>query len=139
MAIYQGTKCEMLPLNKHCNNSFSHKVNVRKSEINCLGLKSTTNLNSSKEINLANVKQKIKYKLEKWAHLHASLWGRVNIIKMSILPIVNYLLKMMPITINKTWFKQLHTMISMKKSRCSYLRLSSAQNRGLQLPNFFRM
>ncbi len=41
-----------------------------------------------------------------------SLLGRENTVKMSILPTVNYTLRMLPVTIQNTWFEDLHKTIS---------------------------
>lgn len=54
----------------------------------------------------------------------------MNIVKMNILPTINYILRMFSVTIPKAWFDDLHKAISTfiwhgKKARCSYLRMSS--------------
>uniref|UniRef100_A0A671TPK8 Reverse transcriptase domain-containing protein n=1 Tax=Sparus aurata TaxID=8175 RepID=A0A671TPK8_SPAAU len=84
-----------------------------------------------------------KANIGRWSSLPISLWGRLNIVKINILPTVNYILRMLPTIIQKAWFDDLHKAISAfiwhgKKARCSYLRMSNLYKKGgLQLPNFF--
>lgn len=50
--------------------------------------------------------------LDKWSNLPISLAGRINIIKMNILPKFLYLFQTIPIIINKFFFSQLYKIIS---------------------------
>ena len=138
-------KCELLPLNKHCSITCvqNTKIKWKPTELTYLGLRITTNTYQTRDINLTQIFNKIKSNIDRWSNLPISLWGCVNIVKVNILPAVNYTLKMLPVTIQKTWFEHLHKTISTfichgKKARCSYLRMSNSYKKGgLQLPNCF--
>lgn len=58
--------------------------------------------------NLTQTFNKIKGNIDHWSSLPISLWGQVNIVKMNILPAANFILRMLPVTIQKAWFDDRH-------------------------------
>ena len=138
-------KCELMPLNKTfaiiC--VWNTKIKWKQTELIYLGLKITSSIYQTRDINLTQTYNKIRANIERWSSLPISLWGQVNIGKMNILPTVNYILRILPTIIQKAWFDDLHKVITAfiwhgKKAQCSYLRMSIPYKKGgLQLPNFF--
>lgn len=63
-------------------------------------------------LNLTPVVKQVKTKLKAWGNLPLSLLGRVNLIKMKILPKFNYLFRNSPQWIPKSFFTQLHGVFS---------------------------
>ncbi len=104
-------------------------------------LRITPSIHPTRDINLTQTFNKIKANIDLWSSLPTSLWGRVNIVKMNILPNVNYILRMLPVKIQKAWFDVLRKAIPVfirrgKKARCSYLRMSPTEKVGCSFPTF---
>lgn len=84
----------------------------------------------------------IKSDLCKWAKLPLSLLGRINVIRMNILPRLNFLFQNVPCYLSVTFFKKLNSHISKfiwsnKKPRIKILTLMKPESMGgLNLPNF---
>uniref|UniRef100_A0A8C5M2I4 Reverse transcriptase domain-containing protein n=1 Tax=Leptobrachium leishanense TaxID=445787 RepID=A0A8C5M2I4_9ANUR len=80
--------------------------------------------------------------LQNWSFPHISWFGRVNVVKMNILPRVLYLFQTLPIYLPTAFFAQLRTMISTyvwnsKKPRISLtLLMAPKQLGGVALPHF---
>uniref|UniRef100_A0A8C5PDU3 Reverse transcriptase domain-containing protein n=1 Tax=Leptobrachium leishanense TaxID=445787 RepID=A0A8C5PDU3_9ANUR len=80
--------------------------------------------------------------LQNWSYPHISWFGRVNVVKMNILPRVLYLFQTLPIFLPTAFFAQLRTMISTyvwnsKKPRISLtLLMAPKQLGGVALPHF---
>uniref|UniRef100_A0A8C4S006 Reverse transcriptase domain-containing protein n=1 Tax=Erpetoichthys calabaricus TaxID=27687 RepID=A0A8C4S006_ERPCA len=62
--------------------------------------------------NVAVCMEKIKQDLDRWSTLHLTLAGRINTVKMNILPKLLFLFQNIPIYINKSFFKQLDSTIT---------------------------
>ena len=77
--------------------------------ITYLGLQVPNKLKNTFSLNYVPLLQKTKADCEKWTSLPFTLVGRVNCIKMNILPKYLYLFQMLPTPIPKHFFKQLHT------------------------------
>lgn len=84
----------------------------------------------------------IKSDLGKWAKLPLSLLGRINVIRMNILPRLNFLFQNIPCYLSVTFFKKLNSHVSKfiwsnKKPRIKILTLMKPESMGgLNLPNF---
>lgn len=84
----------------------------------------------------------VKLDLQKWRDLPLSLIGRVNVIKMTILPKFLYLFHCVPIRTPKSLFKEINKTITsfLWKNKIPRVKLSTLQapyaKGGLNLPNF---
>lgn len=106
-----------------------------------LGVFITTNLNDLFEVNYSPLIQKIKIHLKKWTSLPISLLGRINTIKMNVLPWLNYLFQNLPCNLTPVIFKSLNSSISgyiwnKKHQRVRFSNLIKPKELGgLSLPN----
>ena len=95
-------KCELMPFNKTRTITWvrNTKIKWKQTELTYLGLKITSSIYQTRDINLTQTYKKIRANIDRWSSPPISLWGRINIVKMNILPTVNYILK--------SWFDNLH-------------------------------
>lgn len=63
-------------------------------------------------LNLDPVILEIKAKLKSWGNLPLSLWGRVNLFKMKVIPKLTYLFRHSPQWVPKSFFKKLNHIFS---------------------------
>lgn len=85
---------------------------------------------------------KTKQDIAKWSPLSISLMGRINSVKMTILPKFLYLFQCVPLFVPKSFFNSLESVISSyiwnnKKPRLCKTHLQRPRGRGgMSLPNF---
>lgn len=103
------SKSELMPLNNHCTIDCiqNTKIKWKETEIIYLGLRITPITHKTRDINLAQIMSKINNNVARWSNLPISLWGRINAVKMTVLPSLNYILRMLPLPISKNWFDSL--------------------------------
>ncbi len=77
-----------------------------------LGIVIFPNLENTVENNYMECLDKIRTKLEKWMSKPISFGGRISIIKMMILPLINFLSSMLPLNPPKGYWDKLHSLIS---------------------------
>ena len=107
-----------------------------------LGVKVTRTMDELYSHNFKTLVERTTQDFKRWSTLPISLAGRINIVKMTVLPRFLYLFQMIPIFITKKTFKQIDKLISsfiwnnsnarMKKM---YLEVPREAG-GLGLPNF---
>lgn len=109
--------------------------------IKYLGIYIPPSLQNLFDANYSKIIRSINNDLERWSVLPLSLLGRIESIRMNILPRLLYLFQMLPIEIPKSTFDNLKSMMSkfiwQKKRpriRLKTLQLSKS-NGGLKLPN----
>ena len=107
-----------------------------------LGISVTRSFKDLYEHNFKKLLDRTKLDLERWASLPVSLAGRVNSIKMTVLPRFLYIFQMIPLFLTKAFFRELNTYISAfiwnkarPRARKALLELPRALG-GLGLPNF---
>uniref|UniRef100_A0A8C4S0K8 Reverse transcriptase domain-containing protein n=1 Tax=Erpetoichthys calabaricus TaxID=27687 RepID=A0A8C4S0K8_ERPCA len=88
-----------------------------------LGVNVTSKHKALYQQNFAVCMEKIKQDLHRWSTLHLTLAGRINIVKMNILPKLLLLFQNIPIYINKSFFKQLDSTITSFIWNSNHLRI----------------
>ena len=107
-----------------------------------LGINVTHSFKGLHKNNIDKLISKVKTDLQKWSKLPLSLAGRVQCIKMNILPRFLFLFQCLPLFLTKTFFKKLDQIILLfvwagKGARINKSTLQTArQEGGLGLPNF---
>ena len=138
------TKSEILTLNiqdnnikaltdplKWCNNGFKY-LGIQIGKLNGHIFKQ----------NYIKLLEQTKLNLQRWMDLQLSLIGRINTIKMNILPKFIYLFQCLAINVPKSFFKELNKIITpfiwqKKNPRVKLISLQAPYSRrGLNLPNF---
>uniref|UniRef100_A0A8C4SMS5 Reverse transcriptase domain-containing protein n=1 Tax=Erpetoichthys calabaricus TaxID=27687 RepID=A0A8C4SMS5_ERPCA len=107
-----------------------------------LGVNITSKHNALYQQNVGVCIEKIKQDLHRWSTLHLTLAGRINIVKMNILPKLLFLFQNIPIYINKSFSKQLYSIITsfIWNSKHPRIRRATLQRPqaegGMAFPNF---
>lgn len=111
--------------------------------IKYLGMFIPRKLDDTFNLNYLPLLNKITEELKRMGHLPISLVGRVNIVKMSVLPKFLYLFQNLPINPPHSFFKKVHSLVSSfiwnnktPRVRMSVLHLPY-ESGGLKLPNFY--
>jgi len=85
----------------------------------------------------------IKDDLRRWTSLPLSLWGRVDVLKMNVLPRLTYIISSIPLQIPQYWFQEINTIFSQftwkdRKPRINHKKLSMPRRTGgLGVPNLY--
>uniref|UniRef100_A0A8C4RFB7 Reverse transcriptase domain-containing protein n=1 Tax=Erpetoichthys calabaricus TaxID=27687 RepID=A0A8C4RFB7_ERPCA len=107
-----------------------------------LGVNITSKHKAVHQQNFAICMEKIKQDLHRWSTHHLTLTGRINVVKVNILPKLLFLFQNIPIYINKSFFKQLDSTITsfiwnLKHPRIQRETLQRPKGEGgMALPNF---
>lgn len=115
---------------------------IVKGHFTYLGITITRKYSSLFKENFLTLINQVKQSLMQWSPLWISLIGRINSIKMNILPKFLYLFQSIPIFIPKSFFDSLDSIISSfiwkgKRPRISKVHLQKPKDAGgLALPNF---
>ncbi len=134
-------KSVAMPFNIPQDVSIQSPFQVSKKGFKYLGIFVTPDLNNLFESNYSPLIQKVKNDLTKWASLPTSLLGRINSVKMNILPRFNYVFQNLPCYLTPAFFKSLHSHISCyiwnnKHQRVKFSTLTKPKDLGgLSLPN----
>ena len=138
-------KSEIMPLNCVTTQNAHPLVSHFKwapTSFKYLGIQISNDLNQTYQKNYLPVMEKIKTDLYKWKDLPISLIGRVNVVKMNVLPKLIYLFQSIPLSCPTSLFISLNKIIStflwsQKRARISLKALQAPLNKGgLNLPNF---
>lgn len=81
-------------------------------EIKYLGVRVSPKVTDYLTLNLMPLLTKTKTQLEAWKHLPLSLIGRVNLLKMKILPVFLYFLRNTPICVPCSFFRRVNSLFS---------------------------
>lgn len=108
------SKSEYLPINELAVNIPSSLIPFKMSEkeIKYLGIAITKSTRTMRERNLDSLTAKVKLDLQRWSHLPLSLAGRIQIIKMNVLPRYLYVFQCLPIFLPKSFFRSINVIIS---------------------------
>uniref|UniRef100_A0A8C7XNT8 Reverse transcriptase domain-containing protein n=1 Tax=Oryzias sinensis TaxID=183150 RepID=A0A8C7XNT8_9TELE len=117
-------------------------LTVEKKSFAYLGIKITNNYNTLFRYNFSSLLEKTEADLARWSALPVSLAGRINTIKMAVLPKFMYFFQMIPLFLPKVFFTKLDGLISsfIWNKKCPRIRRSKLQRSksegGFGLPNF---
>ena len=107
-----------------------------------LGIRVTRQYKDLYDCNFKLLLERTKQDFQRWSALPVTLAGRVNTVKMTILPRFLYLFQMIPIILTKSWFKVLNSNItsfiwnnSTPRIKRAYLEMPKEAG-GLGLPHF---
>jgi len=137
-------KSEFYPINSSASQITQVEVPFRISPLGFkyLGIQITDSFSSLRSSNFTPLIDRLKSDLHRWDGLPLSLAGRIQSVKMMILPKLSYLFQCIPIFLPKSFFKSLDQMISTfvwqgkrPRIKCHVLQ-RNRENGGLALPNF---
>ena len=137
------SKSEYFPINQLAADIIPWTIpfKIANSGFRYLGVAITRSLRTMREQNLTLLTTKVKSDLQRWNLLPLSLAGRIQIIKMNVLPRYLYVFQCLPIFLPKSFFTVINDMISSfiwagKRPRASRLLLYRERSAGgLGLPN----
>lgn len=137
-------KSELFPINNAAlNGSFSHfQFRVVQDQFTYLGVKVTRKYSDLFKANIAALVDRLKQSFTYWRSLPLSLIGRVNVIKMNVLPKFLYFFQCLPVFIPTSFFTLIErTFLSFiwdgKVPRIGKKHLQKSKDLGgLALPNF---
>uniref|UniRef100_A0A3B4X097 Reverse transcriptase domain-containing protein n=1 Tax=Seriola lalandi dorsalis TaxID=1841481 RepID=A0A3B4X097_SERLL len=138
------TKSEILPLNIQDNNirALTDPLKWCNSGFKYLGIQIGKPDGHIFKQNYIKLLEQTKCNLQRWMDLPLSLIGRINTIKMNILPKFTYLFQCLPINVAKSFFKELNKIITpfiwqKKNPRVKLISLQAPYSKGgINLPNF---
>lgn len=129
-----------LPAEQIPQENFPFQWNTQ--SVTYLGLEIATQLDKTFSLNYDTLLKKAEKDLDRWMQLPISLIGRVNCIKMNLLPRFLYLFQTLPISIPSNFFKKLEGAISrfIWRGKVPRIKIKTLYNTphygGLKLPNF---
>ncbi len=138
-------KSEALPLNVYCLKSHIIDLPFKWSPegMYYLGVILKSNPQDIAQINLKNLIKDIKVDMDRWKSLPLTIWGRIDIIKMNVLPRISFLLAAIPLPLDKKLFKEFEALfrnfIWNKTPRVNIKNLYMDRGLGgLGLPNVYK-
>lgn len=137
-------KSILFPINQLAKDSdcSNFPFKVEKDSFTYLGVKISNTFNNLFNYNFTPLLERTKIDLTRWSALPISLAGRINTIKMVVLPRFMYFFQMIPVFLPKTFFKKIDGILSsfIWNQKCPRIRKSRLQcsksEGGLSLPNF---
>ncbi len=136
------SKSEVMPLSKKHNNMLEVQWPFKwiSSGLVYLGIKLVPGLEKIMQVNFQPVIQEIQNLLQNWSKLTLSILGRINLVKMIIVPKINYLSYMLPLILPLSLLKEYNKNVESfiwqgKKPLFNRTKLYSAKSSGgLSLP-----
>ena len=138
------SKSECFAINQLATEIPTHLIPFRTTAVGIkyLGIKVTRSMRTLKEQNFSALTAAVKQDLQKWNRLPLSLAGRVQTVKMNILPRYLYLFQCLPIFLPRSYFNLINSIISTfiwagKRARANKSLLQRGRSLGgLGLPDF---
>lgn len=136
------TKSALLPLNPSANLlTFPATISVVQ-YFKYLGIRIFPSLHRTTTYNFVEMHTAVRKDMDQWATLPASLQARIAIVKMNVLPRINFVSSMIPLCPPSDYWKKLHADVSkfIWNKKRPRLKLSTLQRSkgdgGLAVPNF---
>uniref|UniRef100_A0A803U0J0 Reverse transcriptase domain-containing protein n=1 Tax=Anolis carolinensis TaxID=28377 RepID=A0A803U0J0_ANOCA len=118
------------------------KMGIRiKNELKYLGILITKDLKKMEELNVVTLRKEVQKKLIEYEDIRLSWFGRIALVKMKILPKINFIFRMLPLQITEEELNRWQQMINKycngsKRNRLTkQLWYRSQKEGGLALPN----
>ena len=107
-------KSEAMPLSRLCPPGLrqSWQFNWLPSGLVYLGIRLTPGLKDIMTVNLLPLLLKIENTLQNWTKLGLSLLGRINVLRMMIIPQINYILHLLPISLPPPLLKKFNAAVA---------------------------
>uniref|UniRef100_A0A3Q3FN93 Reverse transcriptase domain-containing protein n=1 Tax=Labrus bergylta TaxID=56723 RepID=A0A3Q3FN93_9LABR len=103
-------KSKALPLNVHC-----HKIHINNlpfkwspEGMKYLGVTLKSDICDNVSFNFRNLITNIKHDLERWKSLPLTIWGRIDTLRMNVLPRITYLIVALPLSVDRGLFKEIN-------------------------------
>lgn len=136
------SKSILFPINTNNQRLFDKLPFKISTQFKYLGVNVTKTFADLHMENFQNLLDNTTEDLQRWSHIPITLAGRINIIKMTVLPKFLFLFQCIPIYVKKGFFHTIDKMISefiwdKKKPRLKMSFLQRPKSvRGMGLPNF---
>ena len=107
------SKSECFPINQLATEIPTHLIPFKTTVVGIkyLGIMITRSMHTLKEQNFSILMAAVKQDLQKWNRLPLSLAGRVQTVKINILPRYLYLFQCLPIYLSRSFFKLINGII----------------------------
>lgn len=99
-------KTKLLPINDEALNADYSDIpfKIEKRQFTYLGIEVTRNFKNLFKENFITLQNQVRTSLQQWSPLALTLAGRINAIKMNILPKFTYLFQSLPVFVPKSFF-----------------------------------
>ena len=139
-------KSEALPLNVHCHKSHIANLPFKWSPdgMRYLGVILKSNIHDIAPFNLKRLINNLKDDIERWKSLPLTIWGKIDSLKMNVLPRITFLIAAIPLPLDTSFFKEVDTIFrkfiwNNKTPRISRKNLYIDREKGgLGLPNVYK-
>uniref|UniRef100_A0AAR2IHE3 Reverse transcriptase domain-containing protein n=1 Tax=Pygocentrus nattereri TaxID=42514 RepID=A0AAR2IHE3_PYGNA len=136
------TRSALLPLNEPMKNLNIQSPIPVVEHFKYLGIEIYPSLNKTVQFNYNHILEQVSNDLKKWNKMTDTFQTRISVIKMNILPRLNFIASMIPLTPPTNFWKKLNSTVSFylwrgKRPRYKYLNLQRCKtDGGLSIPNF---
>uniref|UniRef100_A0A9J7X4D6 Reverse transcriptase domain-containing protein n=1 Tax=Cyprinus carpio carpio TaxID=630221 RepID=A0A9J7X4D6_CYPCA len=106
------TKSALMPINNVKFNTYIPPFIPIKNSFTYLGITIYKNIHKIARDHFNNILVKIKSDIQRWNNLKVSFQGKISTIKMNLLPRLNFLFSMLPLSPPPGYFKEINSIVS---------------------------